>query len=196
MGYSYNYSVDIYGNVYKDSQLLHPFDNSIGYLSVRLKSNGKRINKYVHRLVWEAFNGPIPLGYEINHIDHNKYNNNLCNLELVTHSDNIAKAKKFYGEKFGRHKSFTTKKIQTCVDCGKIIDNKATRCQQCYIVYRNSKNISKVDIQNALIKYQSYEGAGRYLNVSGNCVRKYCRKYGLPIHKHDLKIWLASRLDT
>src|SRR5262245_28980841 len=44
---------------------------------------------YVHRLVWEAFHGPIPSGFEINHRDGNKANNRLDNLELVTRSENM-----------------------------------------------------------------------------------------------------------
>ena len=51
------------------------------------------INKklLVHRVVWEAFNGSIPKGFEINHIDGNGGNNRLDNLELVMHSENLKK---------------------------------------------------------------------------------------------------------
>lgn len=74
-----------------------PVDNGLGYLQIRLSREGKRKAHYVHRIVWETFHGPIPEGYEINHIDHNKSNNSLGNLELVTHSENIKKAVKMYG---------------------------------------------------------------------------------------------------
>ena len=43
----------------------------------------------VHRLVWEAFNGPIPEGMQVNHIDENKRNNNLDNLNLMTPMENV-----------------------------------------------------------------------------------------------------------
>lgn len=39
----------------------------------------------VHRVVWIVCNGEIPQGYEVNHIDENKDNNSIDNLELVTH---------------------------------------------------------------------------------------------------------------
>lgn len=43
----------------------------------------------VHRLVYEAFNGLIPPGHEINHKDGNKQNNCLGNLEALTHSQHM-----------------------------------------------------------------------------------------------------------
>jgi hypothetical protein len=43
----------------------------------------------IHRLVWEAFVGPIPEGYEIHHRDHNCGNNALWNLNCVTHKENV-----------------------------------------------------------------------------------------------------------
>jgi len=43
----------------------------------------------VHRKMWEAFNGPIPDGFQINHEDLNPSNNKLNNLELVTPRENV-----------------------------------------------------------------------------------------------------------
>ena len=59
-----------------------------GYMRVDLSKNGKAKRYYVHRIVYEAFMGNIPKGYEINHIDENKSNNNISNLELCTHIQN------------------------------------------------------------------------------------------------------------
>lgn len=42
----------------------------------------------VHRLVWKAFNGEIPEGLEIDHINRVKDDNRLSNLRAVTRSDN------------------------------------------------------------------------------------------------------------
>ena len=49
-------------------------------------------NRPVHCLVWEAFVGEIPNGMQINHIDGDKHNNTLENLELVTPKENIQHA--------------------------------------------------------------------------------------------------------
>jgi len=54
------------------------------YLQVDLVQNAKYNRKRVHRIVWEAFNGPIPGRLEINHKDLDRANNSLENLELVT----------------------------------------------------------------------------------------------------------------
>ena len=39
-----------------------------GYLYVVLYKNGKRKEKHVHVLVWEAFNGKVPKGMHVGHI--------------------------------------------------------------------------------------------------------------------------------
>lgn len=41
----------------------------------------------IYTLVWEAFNGPIPKGYVIHHKDHNKLNDRLDNLQLMTNGE-------------------------------------------------------------------------------------------------------------
>lgn len=62
------------------------------YTRIHTFRNGKRISFAVHRIVWEAANGPIPKGLEVNHINGRKDDNRLVNLELVTHAENIQHA--------------------------------------------------------------------------------------------------------
>jgi HNH endonuclease len=59
------------------------------YRKYSLWLNGKYVNKYVHILVMTYF-GPAKPGkkYEINHINGNKFDNFLDNLEWVTSSEN------------------------------------------------------------------------------------------------------------
>ncbi|WP_210140394.1 MULTISPECIES: NUMOD4 domain-containing protein [unclassified Staphylococcus] len=68
--------------------ILKPNKVNFGYLQVTLNKNGKRKSRYVHNLVMESFKGPKKLGYEVNHIDENKENNNLENLEYLTSKEN------------------------------------------------------------------------------------------------------------
>lgn len=63
------------------------------YPAVALSSDGDVTNWYVHRLVAHVFIGPCPEGgREVNHIDGNKQNPRLDNLEYVTRSGNIRHA--------------------------------------------------------------------------------------------------------
>lgn len=55
-----------------------------GYKQVQLYLNSsKKVIRYVHRLIWTAFNGPIPDGYEIHHINAINDDNHLMNLEAM-----------------------------------------------------------------------------------------------------------------
>lgn len=65
-------------------------DNGKGYKKVNLSKENKVTQRYVHRLVAEAFI-PNPLNKpEVNHIDYDKSNNKLDNLEWVTSKENNA----------------------------------------------------------------------------------------------------------
>jgi len=69
-------------------KILKPFKNPKGYLLVNLHKNGKGKTIQVHRLVGIHFiinpnNKP-----QINHIDYNKTNNCINNLEWVTNLEN------------------------------------------------------------------------------------------------------------
>lgn len=63
-----------------------------GYKKVGVTKNGNRTTWSVHRLVYYLFGEGYSTELEINHIDGDKLNNNIDNLELVTHSKNIQHA--------------------------------------------------------------------------------------------------------
>jgi len=61
------------------------------YLFVDIKNGGGRRWVAVHRLVWmQANNTAIPEGYDIDHEDRNRQNNNIGNLRLRTIPENRA----------------------------------------------------------------------------------------------------------
>ena len=79
-------------NHIRKGRILKPSINTKGYYYVNLSKNGKVKNLRVHRLVANAFlkneyNLPI-----INHIDGNKLNNNILNLEFCNYSHNLKEA--------------------------------------------------------------------------------------------------------
>lgn len=64
-----------------------------GYHQIQLWKNSKVVNKLVHVLVWETFKGMSkPKNMDIDHIDGNKNNNNIDNLELVSRKENMRRA--------------------------------------------------------------------------------------------------------
>lgn len=70
------------------TRLMSPWDNGNGYLVVGLnKGGGKRKNHYVHRLVADAFLKKE--GDVVNHIDYDKKNNCVLNLEWCTQQQNV-----------------------------------------------------------------------------------------------------------
>lgn len=84
------YQVSNLGRVKRVSynKILKPSCNKYGYLIVGLYKNGKSKSHYIHRLVANEFiTNPNNLPC-INHMDENKFNNTVENLEWCTHKYN------------------------------------------------------------------------------------------------------------
>lgn len=78
----------------KINRILKPGLNVWGRQCLILCKNGKTKPYTIHRLVARTFIGERPKGYEINHIDGNKVNNCIDNLEYVTPKENMRHARK------------------------------------------------------------------------------------------------------
>lgn len=77
----------------KPPYFMKPSDDGGGYLQVRfIVDNGDYVCRKIHRLVALAFLQPPNFGDQCNHIDGNKRNNELSNLEWVTHRRNCQHA--------------------------------------------------------------------------------------------------------
>lgn len=105
--YSSKFKVSNLGNVFSEysKKNIKPQINHNGYYRFVTKVNGKPINFGVHRAVACTFiKNPDNLP-QVNHIDGNKLNNNVNNLEWCNNSYNVKHAikkgltKKVYGEK-------------------------------------------------------------------------------------------------
>jgi hypothetical protein len=88
--YENQYQVNELGNIRNKItlQLLKPNLSEKGYQVVYFRTLGIKRKKKVHRLVAEAFIPNLQNKPQINHIDGNKQNNNIHNLEWVTNLEN------------------------------------------------------------------------------------------------------------
>lgn len=101
-----NYYVTDCGDVYsrnfhreKRIKKLKQRVDKYGYFVVQLSKNGKEIHKSVHRLVADAFIPNPENKPQVNHIDGDKQNNKVSNLEWVTNAENILHSFKNLGRK-------------------------------------------------------------------------------------------------
>lgn len=70
-----------------------------GYIVYLISVDGKPYLRYAHRMVADAFIGPIPKGMQVNHIDGNRANPVAENLEIITCSENRAHSYRVLGNK-------------------------------------------------------------------------------------------------
>ncbi|MBO5957131.1 MAG: HNH endonuclease [Bacteroidales bacterium] len=97
-GFEGLYAVTEDGHIYSyyKKELKSERLNKYGYYEVYLhvKGNRKKKKYKVHRLIYETFNGIIPEDLTVDHIDGDKHNNKLSNLQLLTREENSSKAAK------------------------------------------------------------------------------------------------------
>lgn len=126
----------------------------------------------VHRLIWMVANGcDIPEGYDIHHIDGNKQNNSIYNLELIEHGEHIAQHNTENKGKFKRNEN-TKNKIRN-----KLIGNKNSLGRKLNdelkksIGKRFAKQVAQYTLEGELIKiWESASEAGR----NGFCMSSIC----------------------
>jgi len=89
-----NYEINNKGNVrhLSSKKIVKQYAYETGYNSCSIfNNNGKRYKINTHILMAITFLNHIPCGHkkEINHKDKDKHNNNIENLEVVTHAENM-----------------------------------------------------------------------------------------------------------
>lgn len=76
----------------RTNRIIVSVPDSSGYYFVGLSTNGHRTYHRVHRLVMEAFCPTLSPELSVNHIDRDKSNNAIWNLEWITHQENMKHA--------------------------------------------------------------------------------------------------------
>ena len=173
-GYENLYQISTEGRVKsfkkKDPKILTPKRDGKGYyLMVCLSKDGNKKYCLIHRLVAQAFIPNFNNKEQVNHIDGNKKNNKVSNLEWNTPSENINHALDnglnqsrtpvlqldlISGEIVSRYKSITDASLRTGINASTIQDNACGRYMsdgRYSWIYEDSDSI-ELEIKNRLEK--------------------------------------------
>lgn len=98
IGPNKKYQISNFGNIKNHkNQIKKHYSSQDGYCFTTFRDkNKKTFSKFIHQLVWQYFgNGEISDHNKvIDHIDNDKTNNRIDNLQLISQRDNIIKSRK------------------------------------------------------------------------------------------------------
>lgn len=84
-------------------------------------------------------------------------------------------------------KGLKMKKIHYCSNCGVEIKTNANLCVDCaHKAQRRCERPNREELKD-LIRVESFVGIGKIYGVTDNAVKKWCKNYGLPSRKSDIK---------
>ena len=127
-------------------------DNINGYMMTDVRGSGDKKHKsvYVHRFIYECYNGLIPEGMVIDHINDDKKDNRVKNLQLCTQKQNCKKsaAKRDYSNQTAN--------------------------------FKNRKKVKAINLEtNEVSYYKSQYSAGKHLGANISSVIMICKRaYG------------------
>lgn len=133
------------------------------------------------------FTHKVPL--EIHHIDGDHTHNTENNLQvLCPNCHSLTNNYKSRGAGRDERKQYYLTNI--CIDCGKSITNTSIRCRECEVKHRNQQFIDNLPCTREELKdrirTESFEAIGRDYNISGNGLKRWCDKFGLPRTKKEI----------
>lgn len=143
-----------------------------------------------HRVIWFYFNGNIPEGMQIDHIDGDKLNNSLSNLRCVTSYENTHNPKTYQkfleAVKSKEHRENLSKALAGT----KMSEERYKKCFPFFfkdghetsqeirnkISDKNSKPIDQIDLETGEIvhSWKSASEAARQLNINVASINKCC----------------------
>lgn len=79
------------------------------YFKYETSNEGRRKAKQLHRAVWEYYNGEIPTGWQVHHIDGDVDNNDISNLQCMPAKEHL----KLHAEKNSENAEYVAKQRQS-----------------------------------------------------------------------------------
>lgn len=185
-------------------RVLAQYKKENGYLSLHLSSDNSFKNAYAHRIVAEAFIGTIGEGKEVNHLDKNKTNNRVDNLEICSRKENMAyskddifevQAKKVYryaldGSFDKEYRSLTEASqenkvtpsciVRACKGGRNLANNyyfRYDKCDRIDIPPKKYKKVIATNIDGNIIEFSSGFEAAAYFGVKYNSIVTACVKH-------------------
>ena len=184
-----NWDIDVEnGTIYslKNKRYIGSVDKKYGYVKVNPPKGYKHCK--LHQYIWICVNGDIPNGFDIHHIDGNKLNNSIYNLEIVEHKKHMSEHK--IGNKChqGKNHSEETKKKISEGNKGKIVseDTKEKISKRLTNNPKTSKQVAQYTLYGELVKiWESASECGRN-GFNYGCVSACCNGV---LKKHKGYIW-------
>ena len=153
----------------------------LGVLHRAIKDKHYTSTIKLHRAVYEYFNGEIPAGCVIHHIDGNASNNNADNLQLMTRAEHA----KIHADISGTVPPPHKKIVLTCINCGRVFtirqeQNSGFCSSTCRMSYR-FRNLRETRIcQRCGKEFETYKyGTARFCSKecshpSEKTIKKIC----------------------
>lgn len=157
-GYEGLYKVSSYGRIKRNGRLKTFRVDRGGYYTVWLSKESEQKNYKVHRLVAQAFIPNPQNKLTVNHIDGNKQNNFVENLEWATHSENI-----IHANKMGL-RTVTDAQRKAASDTGK------KTCDQ----NRRRKPVLAYG-KGDLLEFESAHAGARFVNGNASAIVRCCK---------------------
>ncbi len=159
------------------NKFIKPYKLNNDYLVIDLRINKVKKSFLLHRLIWMVANqAEIPEGYHIHHIDGDKHNNSIYNLELKNSFNHISEHS--LGHSL-THTEETKRKISESHKGNKNwLGKKHTEETKAKISSSKSKKVVQMDINNNFIKIwdsasqAEKEGGFCQTSISSCCLNK------------------------
>lgn len=151
-------------------RILKPYLNEkTGYLQIVLSNNKKQKTWLVHRLVAQTFISNLENKPQVNHIDGDKNNNNINNLEWCTCSENIKHA-------FINNLSHSNFKVQCGSNHHFFGKHHSTEAKQ-KMKESHYKKVAQYDKNNNLIKiWDGIKQVQEKLNINNGNISECCKQ--------------------